>query len=143
MTWEILSLLTSSQVPLSLHFPPQGWSKRVTTSPTRAALWEWKKAARRRLSRKRRSQAWRIAESYCRYGCRCLRVAGSSRAWRAGCVAMPELAVQAVVSTPGAAQCGGSFQSVSGRHGGGLPGPVALPLLSHGRVGYGAAAAGC
>lgn len=65
----------------------------------RGTLGAEKGAARRRLSRKRRSQAWRIAESYYRSGCRCLLVAGS-RAWRAGCVAMLELAVQKVVVHP-------------------------------------------
>lgn len=38
-------------------------------------------------------------ECPCRYGCLCLLVT-ESRTWRAGCVAMPELAVQKVVVHP-------------------------------------------
>ncbi|MBZ3870054.1 26S proteasome non-ATPase regulatory subunit 7 [Sciurus carolinensis] len=63
----------------------------------REALWERKKAARRLPNRKGRSWAWRVRG--CFYRCRCLRIEGS-RAWRAGCVTMPELAVQKVVVHP-------------------------------------------
>lgn len=56
------------------------------------------KRLRRRLpNRKGRSWAWRICGYCC--CCRCLWIA-ESRAWRAGCVAMPELAVQKVVVHP-------------------------------------------
>ena len=70
--------------------PPSGlgFEQDQGSSPGLLGSWE-----------ERRSQAWRIAESYYRSGCRCLLVAGS-RAWRAGCVAMLELAVQKVVVHP-------------------------------------------
>ena len=142
MTWKSLSLSPEPGPAFPCTSPPQGWSGRDLPSPTRAALWERKKEPRRGGSAGRggaRPGGYPRVTTAPAAGVCASRGAGPGgrgvsrcRSWRC----------RRWWSTRWCCSVWWIISIGERAARGGLPGPVAPPLLSHGRAGYGAAAAG-